>query len=360
MRHPHITPTDLARQPNWQLWIAQQLGLTDYSDRLARAALVRCLLLAASLRSALSAVARRASGRGRETVRKAIRACLPDDPGQLERRLAAGLRRTLPPARKRRPVPIAIDLHRRPYSGDRDRTPGVTGGKAQRGAKWFWSYATAVSLARGQRHTLALTMLGRADTPAAVVERLLAQVAWSGVGVRYVLLDRGFYAVGVIRALQRRGLRFVLPMVRVARTEPFFRRGARGWFDYTLRGRRRAGAADVRVAVVPGPDGRRPLVFACSGGFGSLPGVALRYRRRFGIESSYRQLGECLARTTSRERVYRLLLVCVSVLVREGWLAWGGVTLGVVRWSLVVSLTPAADPTPPNTQPVTPPPLNDS
>jgi hypothetical protein len=343
MRHRHLTrPGDL-RQPGWSTWLAAELGLTDYSDRLPASALAGCLLLAAALGVAASAAARRVAGVGRELLRKGIAASLPGDTRVLETRLAAGLRHALPRRLRGKALPIAIDIHRRPYYGDRHATPGVTAGKAQAGTSWFWSYATAASLLPGHRHTLAVTAVGPSETLTAVVERLLAQVMWSGINVRCVLLDRAFYAAGVVAALARRRLRFIIPLVRRGReAEKFFRRGTRGWFDHTFRSRNHEVVAAVRVAVVPGPDGNRPLVFACSDGFGSAAGVALLYGRRFGIESSYRQLGECLAVTTSREVVYRLLLVGVSLLIRAWWVGSQGRTLGVMRWDLVVGVTTAA------------------
>lgn len=340
MRHRHNTRPDALRQPAWAQWAADSLGLTDYSEQLTRTALAKCLLVAASLRLTLSAVARKVAGTGREVVRKGVAAALPKSTGELERRLAAGLRHTLPRLLREKPLPVALDIHRRPYYGDR-RTPGVTGGKAEAGSSWFWSYATVTSLLPGHRHTLALTAVDPSDTLTDILERLLAQVGWSGVRVRYVLLDRAFYAVGVVNALSRRRMRFIVPMVRRGvEAKKFFRRGCRGWFDHTFGSRRREeGTARVRVAVVAGPDGNRPLVFACSGGFGALPDVALRYGRRFGIESSYRQLGECLAVTTSRDVVYRLLLVGLSVLIRARWVESEGLALGTIRWELVVEFT---------------------
>jgi putative transposase len=317
--------------------------LTDYSDAVPRAALARCLLVAAALGAAVSAVTRRAADLGREVVRRGLAASLPNDARALERRLARGFWRALPRALRRRAVPVAIDIHRRPYYGDRHHTSAITGGKAEAGTAWFWSYATAVSLLPGHRHTLALTIVEPTDTLTDVVERLLAQVMHSGIDVSYVLLDRAFYAAGVVAAFQRRQMRFIIPMVRRGKEgTKFFRRGTRGWFDHTFRSRNHEVVATVRVAVVPGPDGNRPLVFACSTGFGAATGVALLYGRRFGIESSYRQLGECLAVTTSRDVVYRLLLVGVSLLIRARWLALAGVTLSELRWDLILALTRTA------------------
>ena len=214
MRHRHNTRPDDVRQPGWDVWIADGVGLTDYSDAAPRTVLARCLLLAAALGATVSAVARKAANLGREVVRRGLAAAVPSDPRELERRLAAGFRRALPRGFRDRRIPIAIDIHKRPYYGDRDRTPGITGGKREAGTSWFWSYATAVALTRGHRHTLALTAVGPSESLTDVVDRLLAQVLWAGVQVRYVLLDRAFYAVGVVNALSRRNLRFVIPMVR--------------------------------------------------------------------------------------------------------------------------------------------------
>ena len=43
------------------------------------------------------------------------------------------------------------------------------------------------------------------------------------------------------------------------------------------------------------------------------------YRGRFGIESSYRMLGQCLARTNSTNERVRLLYVGVALLIGNGW-----------------------------------------
>ena len=43
------------------------------------------------------------------------------------------------------------------------------------------------------------------------------------------------------------------------------------------------------------------------------------YRRRFGIETSYRQKNQAKATTTSRDPVYRLLLEGLGYLLRQVW-----------------------------------------
>lgn len=127
MRHSQsIRPAGLC-QPGWDTWIADALGLTDYSDTVPRTVLAKCLRVAAALGAAVSGVVRTVARVGRETIRKGIGAALPGDPRRLENRIAAGLRHARPRPRPRA-VPVAIDIHRRPYYGDRGRTRGVTGG----------------------------------------------------------------------------------------------------------------------------------------------------------------------------------------------------------------------------------------
>lgn len=63
-----------------------------------------------------------------------------------------------------------------------------------------------------------------------------------------------------------------------------------------------------------------PWVYACYG-MRSLSGVevAALYRKRFRIETSYRQMHEGLAQTCSTDPVYRLLLVLIAFVLRNLW-----------------------------------------
>ena len=83
-----------------------------------------------------------------------------------------------------------------------------------------------------------------------------------------------------------------------------------------------------------------PVGVRVFGGLGSCAGCGVAVWSFCGIESSYRQLGECLAVTTSREVVYRLLLVGLSLLIRAWWVLEQTTTLTRLRWNLIVHLTP--------------------
>ena len=61
------------------------------------------------------------------------------------------------------------------------------------------------------------------------------------------------------------------------------------------------------------------MVYACHGIHMTPDEVRQCYRKRFRIETSYRQLGEGLATTCSSNRVYRLLVVAIALVLRNLW-----------------------------------------
>jgi putative transposase len=63
---------------------------------------------------------------------------------------------------------------------------------------------------------------------------------------------------------------------------------------------------------------RKPLYLTWRVG-GGPAGVRDLYRKRFGIESSYRQLGEARPRTSCRDGVARLLWAAIGLAVRNAW-----------------------------------------
>lgn len=108
----------------------------------------------------------------------------------------------LPKAPRRRPQVLALDLTLLPYYGaDRRTNPHVVRSKAKKGTCSFYGYGTAYVVRNGQRSTLALTALTRGMTMADLIRELLKQARATGVAVRYLVLDREFYSVEVIRCL---------------------------------------------------------------------------------------------------------------------------------------------------------------
>lgn len=332
--------------------LCASLGLKPGPAGLSVTRIADLLLAAAAWTCSLLAAARRLVGfPSRESVRKAIRNGLPKDPLVLERGINDGLRTHWPKRRGRgsRGEVVAIDLHQRPYYGDR-ATPGILNGSAKRGTKYFWTYATLVVVEPRRRWTLALTAVDNNRLEGALA-RLWEYVAPLDLKVRCVLLDRGFYAGPVIRWLQDHNRPFVMPAVRRGSVGPgtkqptgtarFFAMTQGGSFEHTWKERGTGPEVRVQVTVVRVLAGgrrgrgrkrhRKTLVYVHSA---TIPGRTGRwlvrtYKRRFGIETSYRQLGEGLASTCTTDRRRRVLLVGVALLLRNVW-----VWLQAIQWAL--------------------------
>jgi putative transposase len=256
----------------------------------------------------------------------------------LQRRLTAALAGHLPEALRRHHQRLAIDLTLAPYHGEPFHdVEEVYRAQAKDGTSHFHAYATASVVRKGQRYTVALTGVTKGESLKGVVQRRLRQAASVGIRPRLLLLDRGFYSVAVIRYLQRARVPFLMPVACHGRSPKppggptgshTFRAWRKsGWSRYTLTEARTGRTATVSICVKCrnyrgqwGRHGRQALVYAY-GGFQprSPDAVFTTYRRRFGIESSYRQLHGGRIRTSSRRPDVRLLDVGIALVLRNLW-----------------------------------------
>lgn len=335
MRQPYYTLTPQLVRHTARAGLQAVLPWQPFGRRVRVTALLDLLLLAAALRASLSALARRcAFGFSHETARQAVAANLPDQ-AELTRGLVDALHHFGGRRWRRRRWDVALDLHYRPFYGDRC-TPGLVGGPKKHGSKYHYAYATAVLVHRRHRYSVGLLALERNYKPHEVVAALLAQLDAHGLRPRGVVLDSGFDSGETILLLQSRGLSYTVPLRRKGRGRN--RRnacfalpvGTVTVVDWVTEESRRP----VRTqAVVRRRPGEKDVQVYAFGGWGPQTAARLRqrarlatraYRRRFGIETSYRQQNECLACTTKKDVVYRLLLVGLALLLRQVWvfLSW--------------------------------------
>ncbi len=316
------------------------LELRDYKQSLPAGLLASVLLFAACWQCSLSAACGYVKGTpSRETVRKALHACLPRRPQELADRLVKMLHDSLPWHLGNRPLPFALDIHRRPYYGK--FTKGTSRGKEKQSTKKAFAYATLVAFSDSGRFTVGLMQFRQYMRLTTVLERLLQQASDAGLRVARLLLDKEFYSAEVIDWLKRHDVAFLMPAKRKegkggnGNGHLFAAATPVGWYEYgwTSRPRRhdfktgkraRKGGltvtVTVRMCVARHPKKDERLVYASWGlGKWSPAQVVREYRRRFGIEVKYRQMGQSLARTTSRDERVRLLLVGVALLLCNSW-----------------------------------------
>lgn len=277
MRHRQYTVTRQDVHGRALSLLTAHLRLPDFSRRCPAEVVLSVVLLAAARLCSVFAAARRLLAvPSAETIRQALAAALPGRE-ELERRLNRALAADLPRSLVGTRQPLACDLTLRPYHGRPfARADEVYRSKAKSGTSHFHAYATCYLVRHGRRFTLALTWVRRGEALEDVLWRLLRQARRVGVRPEYLLLDRGFCSVAVIRYLQAGRYPFLMPLP------------ARG---------RRADHPD-------GPSGSRVFAYA---------------RRRFGIETSYRQMNQAKVTTCTRNPLVRLFLVGVALILRNVW-----------------------------------------
>src|ERR1700722_3087087 len=190
------------------------LGLTDFSPACPTRPLLAVVFAAtARLTSLFAAGLRLVGAPAAETLRKALLASLPTL-HELEDRSNDALEAHLPRRLRRRKQRLALDLTLVPYHGRYSLDPNeIVRGQAKSGTTHFHAYATVYLLFRGQRFTIALTVVHDNDPLKEVIRRLLRRAAPARVRPAVLLLDREFYSVDVIRYLQAARYPFLMPLV---------------------------------------------------------------------------------------------------------------------------------------------------
>jgi putative transposase len=311
----------------------------DFSAKCPASMLVSLVLYAATHVVSLSAACRRLRGApSDETARQALLATLPERLRDLERRANAGLAGQLPKALHKRSWPVAIDMVEIGYYGKKSKdSSAISRRKAKQGTTRAYKYATAAITRKGHRFVLAATPVERDESLPKVLQRLLARIQHLDVDVRYLLLDRQFYNVEVVRYLQRTRRPFVMPVVHRGRapkdpsksqsTRRFltWRKSSFSSHTWSHQGRKAKVSICVSRRRYLDKQKRRQhqvLVFAY---WGIRPRtttwVRETYRKRFSIETSYRQVHQARPRTTSHDPLRRFLYVAVALILRNIW-AW--------------------------------------
>ncbi len=277
--------------------------------------------------------ARRPLRRGRTL---GLIATLPDF-AELQRRLNAALANNLPRTLRRSPQRMAADLVLIPYHGQPQHDPDeIYRSEAKSGTSHFHASATLYVIRNGYRFTVALTPVSRGEPLEAVLKRLLHQAAQVGIRCRLLLLDRGFYSVGVIRYLQAAHHPFLMPVICRGRrlddprgpsgTNVFLTWQSSGFGTYTLHDAQKRPA---RVAICVKcryyrgqwrRHGKQHLIYAFWGlQPPSFDWVRETYRQRFAIETTYRQLHQARIRTSTRDPALQLLYVGIALILRNVW-----------------------------------------
>ena len=321
----------------WTLESLLQAKLVKDHGWLCTAATVLSIVLRAAARSTSvsSACCDLVKGPSDQAVMTALEDGLPKTLSVLERRLNESLTGPLPRRMRRRAWEVAIDWHLQPYYGQPEKSRNeLYYGKPKQGTSQFHAYASACIVSCGRRYTLALTWVRRHESMVTVLRRLMATIRETGLKIRYLLLDRAFFNVPVVEFLQLQQLPFLMPVVIRGRAPKkgrkvtglrWIKRQPAGWYRHIMKNR----TQQVEVPVCVGyrrhrnrkdrKQVRQKLLFAAWRVKGSPTEIRERYRRRFGIETSYRQMRQARIYTCTRSPRLRLFFVAVALILRNIW-----------------------------------------
>ena len=261
---------------------------------------------------------------------------------QLEQRFNAALEDQVPSRVRRRwsqsRYELAIDLHEVPYHGQPalDKNE-VRRGIAKSGTTHFHSYATLAIVHDRRRYELAMTFVWADETMAEVVQRLIGYKNRLKVRVRRMYLDKGFCSRDVMAVLRRHRLPYIIPIpVRGKKDDEGHYAGGigrlfvgrKGYYTRYTFNEEKESAYTTDVAIVraysAGRYGRHRatwFAYAIYKVSHILPNqIFTLYRRRFGIESGYRQLEQVRARTASASPALRLLLVGLALIILNAYM----------------------------------------
>ena len=249
---------------------------------------------------------------------------------ELESQLNRACKSRIPPRIKKGRLSLAIDLNLIPYYGkpSPEELPYIYRSKAVAGTCSFYAYATLYVIKKGKRVSLAIRGVRWLDTKVALLTYLLTEISALKIKIKKLYLDREFFSMAVIRWLQALDIPFVMPAIRRGKTggiKQFLKGKPSYQTTYTMsKGKDYSVSFDLRI-ICKYRKGKREkhgveyFAYVVYKVKVSLSYIHQDYRKRFGIESSYRLKNVCRFRTTAKNPVWRLLFVGISFLLVNIW-----------------------------------------
>lgn len=234
---------------------------------------------------------------------------------------------------------VALDMHDRAYYGKTEQDEGLwVRGRAKNGTTRFYRIATSYVIVDGLRFTLGICFVTRAEKPVDVVKQLWTLLQPLRLPLHYLLLDKGFCGVAVQRFLTAQRIPAIIACTI---------RGKQGGTRALCQGRK---SYRTTYTFLAESDAAHTAQLAVCRVFTSakrtkrlkkramwqifilihldMPCKKVRriYRRRFGIETSYRCANQLRGWTTSPNPVLRFLLMALPFMLLNIWL--------YLRWQL--------------------------
>ena len=220
---------------------------------------------------------------------------------------------------------VAFDFHDEPFYG---KTPELQTyacrGKAKKRTTHFFRIGSAYIIWRDVRLTLAVTYVFPEDTPLDALKRLFFRLKQLNLHLGVLYLDKGFCSTTIICYLKNQHQPAILAC-------PI--RGKKGGTRALCKGRKSyrttytftdgtSAELVLKATLVEGKNGklrRKWLAFVVILIDWTPMKIYKHYRRRFGVECSYRMMRQVRAITTSKNPALRFFLLGFGLLLVNIW-----------------------------------------
>jgi hypothetical protein len=255
-----------------------------------------------------------------------------------EERANAALAKCVPAALVRDNIEMAMDFHDEPFYGKQEDSRKLTcAGQAKKGTTHFVRIATAYIIWRQVRLTLAVRYVLPEEDCLATLKILLERLKTLGFSAKILYLDKGFASTEIVNYLTAQNQAAII-------ANPI--RGKKGGTRALCRGRSSyktlytftdgtQAMIAMKASLVPDHTGKRRrkwLSFIVILLDWPVDKIHDEYRRRFGVECSYRLLRRIRATTSSRNPVMRFFLLSIGLVLVNAWV--------FLRWEFARRIAP--------------------
>ena len=228
----------------------------------------------------------------------------------------------------RKKLELAIDFVNNPFYGDEENDNDTIKTQPKQGTSRFFAYASIYVILKNKRYTLAIKHIRKRDTLKDTVDFLIKEIESIGFKIKTLYLDREFYSVEVINYLIDRNTSFIMPVVK---------RGSKGGIrnllkgnksystEYTMRSKKNEATFQVNIVVKYSKgkydwNGTEYFAYAVNNVNIPIKNTFKQYRKRFGIESSYRMMNQSRVHTSTKKPERRLLYIGLGLLLVNIWI----------------------------------------
>jgi putative transposase len=251
---------------------------------------------------------------------------------QHEDEINAALCARMPSQIRKKPLEAAVDEHDEPFYGKNiDLRAYAVRSKPKKGTSYFFRIISLYVIYRQMRLTVAVAFVLPEDNTVEILDRLYQRTKALSLRLSVLYMDRGYCSGNVIRYLREQKQPAVIACTI---------RGKQGGTRQLCQGRESyrttytftdGTTADMAVVATLTPDKfknrhRKWLLYVVIELDWTPQRVYQRYRRRFGIETSYRILRCIRIKTSSRNAALRFFILGFALLLENLW--------AFLRWTL--------------------------